>query len=102
MSEKETIFTKGIFFNEKHDKAPDFVLGGVSIKPKEFGEFLRENKEHIKDGTVKLSILRSKKTDKPYLIIDTYVPTQRDKDAVNEQTNSVVHDDGTNDPVPFD
>ena len=95
------IFTKGIFFNEKHEKAPDFVLGGLSVNPVEFGEFLRENKEHIKEGTVRFSILRSKKTNKPYVIIDTYIPTQKDKDAVNNQTNGIVQDDEANEPVPF-
>lgn len=66
MSDK--IFAKWIFFNQKHDKAPEFVLGSMSI---DIGSFdLNSLKQYANGKYVRLQVLMGK--DKPYVLVDTY------------------------------
>jgi len=66
-------FPEGIFFNERFANAPQFVLGSISIEPDKLTKFLI-GQEVRDDGYIRLDILRSKKTGKPYLVVNEYVP----------------------------
>jgi hypothetical protein len=69
----EKTFPEGIFFNERRDNAPQFVLGSISIQPDKLIKFLNGQEERD-DGSIRLDILRSKKTGKPYLVVNEFVP----------------------------
>ena len=102
MSEQqETIFADGIFFNSKHENAPDFVLGSISFKVDEAVAFLQKYKKE--DGYVNVDFLRGKpkvegEKGKPYFKLNTYkppvpvepvltpkTPAQQEVDAIRNQ-----------------
>lgn len=65
----EKKYPSGIYYKEPSSKAPDFVVGGLSIKKSEFIPFLNSQ-----DGDwVNLKINLSKQ-GKPYLEVDTWKP----------------------------
>lgn len=72
----DKIFAEGIYFNEKNEKQPDFVLANMSIKPPEFIAWLSEQKQNEK-GYVKLVAKRSK-AGKAYVEVDTWEPKKQD------------------------
>ncbi len=74
MSEK--VFAEGIYFNPKHENAPEFVLGSLSINRNKLIPWLENQKEN-KAGYVKISILLSKSSGKPYCELDTWEPNQQ-------------------------
>jgi hypothetical protein len=65
----EKVYAKGIWFNHKHEKQPEFVIGSVSISKKTFMEWLEAQQENEK-GYVKLQLLEGK--ENPYFTLDTY------------------------------
>lgn len=67
-------YTKGLYFNLPHPKAPDFVKGTIAIKPQDFIEYL-------KDAPV---------TDKGYLYID--LKTFEDRKNGGEKGTSSISD----------
>ena len=85
----ETIFADGLWFNEKRENAPDFVLGGISIDVDKFAHFVNDNQ---KDGKVNIQILRSK-AGKPYCALDTFEPQKK-----AEESNPFEPD---SEPLPF-
>lgn len=68
-------FANGFYFNEPNEKAPDFVLGSVSIKPQAFIDWLSEQTPSEK-GYVRLAIKRSRE-GKIYASLDNWQPTQK-------------------------
>lgn len=68
----DIIFADGIFYNDPHEKAPEFILGSLSINPAKFAPWLAEQRENSK-GYVRLTIKRAK-SGKPYLALDTWEP----------------------------
>lgn len=67
-------FADGLYFNEPHQNAPDFVLGRLSIKPKEFVDWLRANhKETNEQGYINLKINKSRQ-GKVYVALDDWKP----------------------------
>jgi hypothetical protein len=56
MSEK--VFAKGLYAKAKHEKAPAFVKGSLSIKVEDFITFLKENENE--SGYVTLDLLENK------------------------------------------
>lgn len=65
----DKIFAKGIIYKEPSDKAPDFVIGGLSIKKSEFMPFLEEQ-----DGDWVNLKINLGKNGKPYLELDLWKP----------------------------
>lgn len=65
----EKIFADGFVF-KRNEKAPDFVVGNVSIKVEEAVSFL---KQHTKNGWVNLQIKNSQ-GGKYYIELDTFEP----------------------------
>jgi len=71
----ETKFVDGLFYNLPHEKAPDFILANMSIKPLEFIAWLSEQKQNEK-GYVKL-VAKKSKAGKAYVEVDTWEPTKK-------------------------
>lgn len=65
---KEKIYAKGVYWNQKNDKAPEFVLGSISIDIESFD--LNSLKQYANGKYVRLQVLMGK--DKPYVLVDTY------------------------------
>ena len=72
-SEKETVIPKGIFVNDPHEKAPEWVLGSLAIDVNTFSNWLMDQTETEKEPEkyVRFDILRSKE-GKPYLRLNTF------------------------------
>ncbi len=64
----DKIYAKGIYFNEKNEKAPDFVLGSISIDLDIFD--IDTLREYANGKYVRLQVLMGK--EKPYVVVDTY------------------------------
>jgi len=79
----EKIYVKGLFFNKKHEKAPDFVLGTLSIKIDKLEEFVKQAKEHQNNGYARYQILDGK--ENPYVVVDTYKPEQKNQEPKNQE-----------------
>jgi hypothetical protein len=82
----EAKYAEGIFYNPKNPKAPEFVLGGISIKREEALNWLAKE-----DGEwVNLDIKVSKKTGKPYLQVNEWKPSG-EKSYSYKSTDTVVN-----------
>jgi hypothetical protein len=66
----EKIFADGFSF-KRNEKAPDFVVGRLSMKGDEAVAFIRQ---HEKNGWVNLNI-KTAKSGNYYVELDTYEPT---------------------------
>jgi len=65
----EKIFADGFVF-KRNEKAPDFVVGNISVKVEEAVAFL---KQHTKNGWVNLQVKNSQ-GGKYYIELDTFEP----------------------------
>ena len=91
---KERIFIKGMFFNEPHKNAPDFVKGGLSINVDEFIEFAKNNQN---DGKLNIDLLESK-SGKYYAALNTY---KREDTSTPGGHQAPSSPDDLNDEIPF-
>lgn len=90
MADKQ--FPEGFFFKDKHQNAPDFVVGSVSIKVDEAVAYLQKNKNN--GGYVNLT-LKTGKSGKRYFELDTWEPKKKEA----EQKTETVED--TADEIDF-
>ena len=67
----EKINVKGLFA-KRNEKAPEFVICGLSVKTDDFIQFLKENTSE--KGYVNLQVLRSKDKGTLYAVVDTFEP----------------------------
>ena len=91
----ERIFAKWLYFNEKHEKAPDFVVGGLALKLDSLKELAEQAKEYVNDkGYVRYQITQNR--DGKYSIsVDTY---WLNKDSKPKHTKD---EEITIDSIPF-
>jgi hypothetical protein len=68
-------FVQGMFFNKPSDKAPDWVVGNISIKADEFVRWLEAQRPNDK-GFIKIKVNESK-AGKVYCALDDYEPQQQ-------------------------
>ena len=67
MAQDEKIFADGFSF-KRNEKAPDFVVGRLSIKVDDAVLFI---KEHQRNGWVNLNV-KTARSGNPYVELDTY------------------------------
>lgn len=72
MAQDEKIFADGFSF-KRSEKAPDFVVGRLSMKSDEAVAFIRQ---HDKGGWVNVNI-KTARSGNYYVELDTYEPTQQ-------------------------
>ena len=66
-------YPKGLYMDKPRENAPKFVKGKLSMKPKEFVDFIKAHKEYINEkGYMKFDLLQSEKDGKLYFTLDTY------------------------------
>lgn len=69
MENQERIFADGFIF-KRNEKAPEFVIGSISVKVDEAITFLKNNE---KKGWVNLQIKKGR-SGNPYIELDTFEP----------------------------
>ena len=89
----EINFVNGLIFKLPHPQAPEFVKGKISVKVADFGQWLRDNKDSIKDGWINCEVKVSR-AGKAYICLDTFVPKAQEGFDPNTGTGS--------DPMPGD
>lgn len=75
----DIVFADGLIVKMPSEKAPDFVMGKLSVKLEEFIPFLQNN---AKDGWVNLDLLIGK-SGKPYAKLDDFKPKKQEAPARN-------------------
>jgi hypothetical protein len=80
---EDKIFANGFIF-KRNPKAPDFVIGNISIKSEEAIQFI---KDHTKNGWVNLKINKSQ-GGKPYIELDTWESTNNKSVPPSNQNNN--------------
>lgn len=88
----EKIFADGFVF-KRNEKAPDFVVGNISVKVEEATAFL---KQHTKNGWVNLQVKNSQ-GGKYYIELDTFEPKVQQAPAPVPQPEPEPVQDG----LPF-
>ena len=96
MSDKK-VFSEGIYFNAPHERAPEFVIGKLSIARERFIGWLEQQTASEK-GYVNLQIKKSR-DGKIYIELDSWQPGER-AEPRREPAGPVVED--FNDDIPFD
>lgn len=71
MAQDEKIFAEGFSF-KRNEKAPEFVVGRLSLKVEDAVAFMRE---HEKNGWVNVNI-KTARSGNHYVELDTYEPQQ--------------------------
>ncbi|QGH72893.1 MAG: hypothetical protein [Podoviridae sp. ctrTa16] len=79
----EKIFADGFIF-KKNPKAPEFVIGKLSVKVDDAIAFLKNNE---RNGWVNMDIKNSR-AGNPYIELDTYQPPTRDAGNSSGSNNS--------------
>lgn len=74
MNNENKIFADGVMFKPPHEKAPDFIIGKLSVKLPNFTDFA--NKHVNERGWVNMEIKKNK-DGKYYVELDTYQPKPR-------------------------
>jgi hypothetical protein len=94
MSEK--VFADGFSF-KRREKAPEFVIGSLSVKVEEAIAFLKEHASE--SGWVNLNINMGK-TGKHYVELDTWKPSESAKPAAKPSTKKQAAAESEED-LPF-
>lgn len=95
MAEKK--YVKGLYYNFKHEKAPEFVLGKIAIKKLDFVEWLKITPANDK-GYINCDILMGK--EKPYIVLNEYKKNNAVQNAKEVIGGEEVSPPGA-DQVPF-
>lgn len=93
MSE-DKIFADGFLF-KRNEKAPDFVVGSLSVKIDDAVAFMRK---HEKQGWVNLSVKQAR-SGNYYIELDTFSPKKKDDGNESSAPSKKEEDDG--DDLPF-
>jgi len=90
--DQEKVFADGFVF-KRNEKAPDFVVGRLSIKVDDATAFI---KQHEKGGWVNLNV-KTARTGNFYIELDTFDPSQKNDSQPKAPEKLDVEDDG----LPF-
>lgn len=93
MANEEKIFADGFSF-KRNEKAPDFVVGRLSMKVDEAVAFIRQ---HEKGGWVNLNI-KTARSGNHYVELDTYEPTAQS--GMKPQETKVAQPKSSPEPAP--
>lgn len=107
--QKQPNFVAGMFWNDPHQNAPQFVKGKISFRVKEFVDYLRAN--YDKDSEYVNVILKESKNGKMYFELDTWKPKPQAENSaqdnfgqdIDQRANEVLEnqDDIRVENIPF-
>ena len=89
-------FPNGIMFKERNIKAPEYVLGFISIKRTELLSWLSTET----DDWINLGVNRSQ-NGKVYLYVDTWKPSAQQDKHDSQQANQPAANINHSDDLPF-
>lgn len=87
MSDNKVEFPEGLFVKSPHEKAPDWVIGSISIKRKDLGNWLRGKTEDWINLDIKLS-----KDGKWYVAVNTYKKPDKPAESNSAQSYEAAWD----------
>ena len=87
MEKQDKVFANGFIF-KRNEKAPDFVIGNISIKSEDAIKFIQE---HTKNGWVNLKINKSQ-GGKAYIELDTWEKSKVDSSGFTDHDRFVGND----------
>ena len=101
MAQEEKIFADGFLF-KRNEKAPDFVVGRISIKVEEAIAFI---KQHQKNGWVNLGV-KTARSGNYYIDLDTFESKEKESavdkyEAKAKPTAPVAKEEEEEDDLPF-
>ena len=88
-------FVDGVWFNNPHPKAPDFVIGSISYKKDVFIEWLQKQTAD-ENGYVKTDVKKAKTEGKNYMELNTWKKGDT-ADQSKNQSEEVIDEDS----IPF-
>ncbi len=71
----DKIFPEGLVIKLRHERAPEWVKGGLAIKVDDFTAFLKKHEKS--DGWVNIDLLEAK-SGKPYACLNQWKPKESD------------------------
>jgi hypothetical protein len=89
---EENIFADGFFF-KRNEKAPDWVIGSLSVKAEEAIAFIKKHKND--KGYVNLAI-KTGRAGNHYVSLDTFQPKGKKQEEAPAQ-----QEEGEDGPLPF-
>jgi len=89
-------FIDGMFVNPPHEKSPDFVKAGISIRREQFIEWLNKQTPNEK-GYIRIQVKESRE-GKFYAALDDWKPTGR---GDNAQASAPAKAEFVDDMIPF-
>lgn len=76
MTNDDNKFIEGMYVNNPHENAPEFIISNISFEVDRFTEFLKNNAE---DGKLR-AVIKLSKAGKQYISVDAFKPkTQETK-----------------------
>ena len=79
-NQTESIMVNGFYPKPKHENAPDFVIGKLSIRVDQFREFLGEYLKEHPEEWINID-MKVSKNGKGYAVIDNWEPGQQGASA---------------------
>lgn len=76
-------FARGFNFFEPRQNAPDFVLGTIGVHVVDAIRWLQAQEPNER-GYITLKVNRSKATQKPYVALDDFKPTPKERNGYAE------------------
>ena len=98
MSESK-VWAEGLFF-DRHERAPDFVIGRMGIDVKRFVNWL-EKQPVSEKGYLNIQITRSRDGTKYSAALDTWKPNQRDTPVADRGRETAAIDLDDDGSIPF-
>lgn len=92
----DKVFANGFIF-KRNEKAPDFVVGGLSIKIDDAVAFMRE---HDKGGWINLSVKQAR-SGNYYIELDTFEPKKTGSGSTQTGQGSTQAPPAEEDDLPF-
>lgn len=101
---EDKVLPKGIRFFDKHDNAPDFVIGSMVITPNQLVAWLKENpsllSEYNGEKQIRLQVLKAK-SGGLYSVVDTYKKGEQKPQQAKPKTQPEVIKPKVDDDLPF-
>lgn len=101
MTNDENKFIEGMYVNNPHENAPEFIISNITFEVDRFTEFLKNNAE---DGKLR-AVIKLSKAGKQYISVDAFKPkaqeteVQDSRPPVKKKAAPAADDDG--DGLPF-
>lgn len=101
---EEKVYVDGAWFNPRHTKQPDFVIGNMTFLREKFMQWLDDQQVDGR-GYVRVQILQGR--EKPYMTLDTYKPLEKPEfvkaqEKPEEQVIEYPEEEDINpDDIPF-